>query len=294
MQKITPSLWFNGNAEEAAHFYTSIFKDSKIENVSYYSEAGPRPKGTVLTVVFQLNGQEFMGINAGPEFKFTPAISFFVNCETEQEIDELWSVLSRDGTVLMELDAYPFSKKFGWVEDKFGVSWQLNLAGRTQKITPFLTYVGAQYGKAEEAMHLYLSLFKNADILRIERYSASEGEPEGTVKHAVFTLDGQEFMAMESSHQEHSFTFTPAISLLVNCETQQEVDELWEKLSAGGKEDQCGWLVDRYGVSWQIVPTALGKLMSDEDPEKVKRVTEAMFQMKKLDIKTLQEAYERA
>lgn len=292
LQKITPFLWFNDNAEEAVNFYTSIFQNSKIKNVARYGDAGPGPKGAVMIVDFQLEAQPFIALNGGPEYTFTPAISFFVNCETQQEIDELWNELSRGGTVLMGLDTYPFSEKFGWVEDKFGVSWQLNLASRAQKITPFLMYVGEQHGKAEEAMHFYLSLFKNSSILKVERYGAGEGEPEGSVKHAVFTLDGQEFMAMESNGP-HPFTFTPALSLFVNCETQREVDELWEKLTAGGEEVACGWLKDRYGVSWQIVPSILGQLMQDKDPEKAQRVTQALFQMKKIDIKTLQEAYEQ-
>jgi predicted 3-demethylubiquinone-9 3-methyltransferase (glyoxalase superfamily) len=156
LQKITPSLWFDGNAEEAVTFYTSLFKDAKIESVVRYGEAGPGPEGTVMTMAFQLAGQAFLAINGGPEFQFTPAISF-----------------------------------------------------------------------------------------------------------------------------------------MVNCESQQEVDELWEKLCEGGKEVQCGWLQDKYGLSWQIVPTLLGELMQDKDPEKVKRVTQAMLGMKKLDTRILLEAYEQ-
>jgi predicted 3-demethylubiquinone-9 3-methyltransferase (glyoxalase superfamily) len=290
MQKISSCLWFDDNAEEAVNFYTSIFKNSKIGSVARYGEEGPGPKGRVMTMTFQLDGQEFMALNGGPHFTFSPAISFFVNCETQPEIDELWDKLSEGGTVLMELDTYPFSEKFGWVADKFGVSWQLNRASRTQKIAPFFMYVGKQHGKAEEAIHFYISLFKHSSILNIERYGAGQEEPEGTVMHAVFSLNGQEFMAMDSN-REHPFTFSPAISLFVNCETQEEVDELWEKLSEGGEKEECGWLKDKYGVSWQIVPTVLGELMQDEDPEKSKRVMKTMLQMKKIDIKTLQEAY---
>ena len=162
MQKITPFLWFDNQAEEAANYYSSIFKNSKIRNVTRYAEAGAKvsgiPKGTVMTVTLQIDGQEFMALNGGPMFTFSPAISFFVNCKTQQEIDELWNKLSEGGTVLMELDKYPFSEKFGWLQDKFGVSWQLNLASRTQKITPFLVFVGEQYGKAEEAMNSVFSI----------------------------------------------------------------------------------------------------------------------------------------
>jgi predicted 3-demethylubiquinone-9 3-methyltransferase (glyoxalase superfamily) len=292
MQKITPFLWFDKQAEEAAKLYTSLFDNSKIVDTARYAEGGPLPEGTVMTVTFQLEGQEFMALNGGPEFTLSPAVSFFVNCETQQEIEGLWKTLRRDGVVFMELDKYPFSAQFGWVQDRFGVSWQLNLASRRQKIVPFLTYVGDQDGTAEAAMNDYTSLFRNSSITRIERYSAGENGYAGTVKHATFTLDGQEFMAMDTT-REHSFTFTPALSFFVNCETQEEVDRLWDRLSEGGEKGVCGWLEDRYGVSWQIVPTVLGQLLHDEDREKAARVMKAMLQMTKLDIKALLEAYEQ-
>lgn len=293
MQKITPFLWFDNQAEEAMHFYTSIFKNAKAGDVRRYGDAGPGPEGSVMTASFELEGQQFMVLNGGPEFAFTPAISLFVNCEDKAEVDTLWEKLAHSGTVLMKLDTYPFSEKFGWVVDKFGVSWQLNLVGgkQKQKIFPFLMFVGEQHGKAEEAINFYVSQFKNSSIVRIERYNAGEGGTEGTVKHAIFSLNGQGFMAMESNG-EHPFTFTPAISFFVNCETQEEVDALWEKLSEGGEKDVCGWLKDRYGVSWQIVPANLGTLLSDPDPVKSQKVMRAMMQMRKLDMKALQEAYE--
>ncbi len=293
MQKIIPCLWFDDKVEKAAEFYTSIFKNSKIGNIVRYDEeaakASGRPKGTVLTVEFTLNGQEFMGLNGGPVFKFTPAISFFVSCKTHEEIDELWGKLSEGGTVLMELAKYPFSEKFGWVNDKFGVSWQLILASATQKIAPCLMFVKEQHGKAEEAMNFYVSVFKNSRIHMIARYEKGEDVP-GTVKHAKFSLGGYEFIAMDSG-LDHKFTFTEATSFVINCETQVEVDYFWEKLSKGGKEVQCGWLKDKYGLSWQIVPTILGKMLTYKDPEKSKRVMKALLQMKKLDIKQLEQAY---
>jgi predicted 3-demethylubiquinone-9 3-methyltransferase (glyoxalase superfamily) len=292
MQKISPFLWFDSQAEEAAKFYTSFFDNSRIRRTVRYGESGPGPKGTVMTVSFQLEGQEFVALNGGPQFTFTPAISFFVTCATEDKVDALWQRLSENGKVLMELEKYPFSAKFGWVSDRYGVSWQLNLAGHQNRIAPFLLFVGTQHGKAEEAMESYVSLFKRSSIDQVERYAGVPGETDGTVMHARFSLGGQEFMAMDSN-REHQFTFTPALSLVVNCETQAEVDELWEKLSAGGRKDQCGWLQDRYGVSWQIVPTVLSKLLGDPDPVRARRVMEAMLKMKKLDINGLQQAYEQ-
>jgi predicted 3-demethylubiquinone-9 3-methyltransferase (glyoxalase superfamily) len=154
-----------------------------------------------------------------------------------------------------------------------------------QKITPFLWFDG----RAEEAMNFYISIFKNSKVGRVTRYGEAGPGPKGTVMSATFQLEGQEFMALNGGPQ---FTFTPAISFFVNCETQQEVDALWGKLSEGGKKERCGWLKDKYGLSWQIIPSALGKMLGDKDPEKSKRVMEAMLQMDKIDIKRLQEAYE--
>jgi predicted 3-demethylubiquinone-9 3-methyltransferase (glyoxalase superfamily) len=293
MKKISTCLWFDDRAEEAVNLYSSIFKNSKIEATSRYGEAAAevsgRPKGSVMVVTFQLDGEEFMALNGGPVFTFSPAISFFVSCKTEEEVDSLFQKLSAGGLVLMELAKYPFSEKFAWVNDRFGASWQLCLGNRPQKITPLLMFVGEQQGKAEEAMKFYISQFENSRIINIKHYEAGEMEPEGTVKHAVFSLNGQEFMAMDSNGA-HPFTFTPATSFVANCETQGEVDTLWKKLSDGGRTDRCGWLTDKYGVSWQIVPTVLSEIMQAKDTEKSKRVMEALLQMDKLDIEALRRA----
>jgi predicted 3-demethylubiquinone-9 3-methyltransferase (glyoxalase superfamily) len=155
-----------------------------------------------------------------------------------------------------------------------------------QKITPFLWFDT----NAEEAMNLYTSLFTNSKIVSVSRYGEAGPGQAGTVMTATFTLNGQEFMALNGGPH---FKFTEAISFFVNCETQEEVDELWENLSEGGEKGQCGWLKDKFGVSWQIVPTALGELLGDKDPEKSKRVMEAMLQMHKIDIETLKQAYEQ-
>ena len=296
-QKINPFLWFDTQAEEAVNFYTSIFKNSKTNTVTRYSEPGAKvsgmQNGSVMTIAFKIEGQEFVAINGGPVFRITPAISFFVNCDTAEEVDLLWDSLSEGGTVLMELDKYPFSEKYGWIQDKFGVSWQLILQGRTQKIAPCLMFTGEQHKKAEEAINFYISVFRNSRIIQLERYNAGQG-PEGAVVHSRFLLAGQEFIAMYG-HTELPHAFTPAISFVVNCDTQEETDHFWGKLSEDGDEraQQCGWLQDKYGVSWQIVPVALGQMLNDPDPEKSGRVMQAMLQMKKIDIKTLKKAYEQ-
>lgn len=293
MQKITPFLWFNEEAEEAANLYTSIFKNGKIGDIARYPEGAPGPAGKVMTVNFEIAGQAFTALNGGPEFSFTPAISFFVYCQTQQELDTLWEKLAQGGQVLMELDKYPFSERFGWLNDRYGVSWQLALDGRPQQITPYFLFVGEQCGRAEEAMQFYASQFANSSIAELVRYPAGTGEVEGNVMHGRFLLNGQEFMAMDSS-AEHKFTFTEAISFYVDCETQEEVDRFWVNLSAGGEEGPCGWLKDKFGVSWQIVPRILTVLMSDPDPQKASRVTQAMLKMGKIEISKLQEAYEHA
>jgi predicted 3-demethylubiquinone-9 3-methyltransferase (glyoxalase superfamily) len=155
-----------------------------------------------------------------------------------------------------------------------------------QKITPFLWFDG----KAEEAMNFYVSIFKNSKVGSITRYGDAGPGPKGTVMIAAFQLEGQDFIALNGGPQ---FTFTPAISLFVDCKTQQEVDELWDKLSKGGETNRCGWLRDKYGLSWQIVPSALRELMGDKDPEKSKRVMKAMLQMTKIDIQGLKQAYDQ-
>ena len=296
LQKITPFLWFDTQAEEAANFYVSIFKNSKIKTVTHYESEGAaisgREPGSVMTVAFGLEGQEFVALNGGSMFEITSALSFYVNCDTEQEIDHLWQKFSEGGTVLMQLNKYPFSEKFGWLRDKYGVTWQLMIGEGMQKITPFLMFGGVQSGKAEEAINFYVSLFPLSGIIHLERYESSEDNMEGTLKYARFSLNEQEFLAMDSI-KEHSFTFTPGLSMVVNCKSQEEVDHYWDNLSEGGDEraQQCGWLKDRYGVSWQIVPIEMGVMMSGPDHEKSRRVVQAMLQMKKLDLRVLRKAY---
>ncbi len=154
-----------------------------------------------------------------------------------------------------------------------------------QKITPFLWFDS----NAEEAMNFYVSIFKNSKVLKVTRYGEAGPGPKGTVMSATFQLKGQDFFALNGGPL---FSFTPAISFFVNCETQQEVDELWEKLSEGGQKERCGWLKDKYGLSWQIIPSALGEMLGDKDPAKASRVMHAMLQMNKIDIKGLKQAYD--
>ena len=292
MEKITPHLWFDNNAEEAAKFYTSIFKDSKLKNVTTLHNT---PSGTVEIFTVEVLGQEFTLISAGPLFKFNPSVSFLVACSTKEEVDGLWKKLSEGGTALMDLGEYPFSEKYGWMQDKYGLSWQIMFMGDHKikhRIIPTLMFVGKQYGKAEEAINFYSSVFGNARVGDILRYSkGEEPDKEGTVKHASFMLEDQDFAAMDSA-REHNFAFNEAISFMVHCNTQKEIDYYWEKLSAYPEAEQCGWLKDKYGLSWQIVPNIMDEMLKDSDENKIARVTEAFLQMKKLDIAKLKEVYD--
>lgn len=277
---IYPCLWFDGNAKEAAVFYTSVFKNGRITT------------DTPMVVNFELGGQKFMGLNGGPQFKPNPSISFFVVFENEKETEEAWHKLQEGGQVLMALDKYDWSEKYGWVQDKFGINWQLSygkLDDVGQNFTPVLMFTQNVAGKAEEAIDFYSSVFPDSSTVGILRYSAQDHDQEGLVKHAQFRLGGNVFMAMDST-LDHAFTFSEGISLVVECKDQQEIDHYWNALTQNGEESMCGWLKDPYGVSWQIVPAVIGELMSD--PQKAPGVMDALMGMKKLNMDELVRAYE--
>jgi predicted 3-demethylubiquinone-9 3-methyltransferase (glyoxalase superfamily) len=291
MQKIIPFLWFDNQAEEAANFYMSLFENSRVLEVSRYNEATPERAGQPLVVSFELEGQRFAALNGGPHFKFTPAISLYVTLETETEVDRVWEKLLGGGSVMMPLQKYDWSEKYGWLQDRYGLSWQIALGKRegTQAIVPALLFgEKQQHGKAKEAVKLYTSLF-DSTVQHIMHAPKDEKQTKDLVLHGQFQLAGQTFTAMDSP-SEHAFTFSEAFSLQVNCDNQEEVDKLWNALSAHPQAEQCGWLKDKFGVSWQVVPTVLFKLLQNSDKGKAKRVTEAMLKMKKLEIAALQQA----
>lgn len=291
MPIITPHLWFDKEAKEAAEFYTSLLPDSRVTNITTLHDT---PSGDCDVVSFELANQPFMAISAGPLFKFNPSASFHIACQTKNEVDALWEKLSVGGQVMIPLGAYPFSEHYGWTADRYGVSWQVSYAGTNdipQRITPGLMFVGANCGKAEEALNFYTSIFKDARINFLSRYGEGE-EPDkaGTIRYSSFTLEGMAFSAMDSA-LEHRFGFNEAISFLVPCETQAEIDYYWEKLSADPQAEQCGWLKDKFGLSWQVWPTVIGEMMKNGTREQTDRLTQAFLQMKKFDIATLQRAY---
>lgn len=300
MDKITPHLWFDKEAKEAVEFYTSLFPNSKITNSTTIHNT---PSGDCDVVSFELSSQPFMAISAGPFFKFNPSISFIVQFnpaqgdDARERLDILWNKLLNKGTALMPLQEYPFSKHYGWVQDQYGLSWQLMLADIESEERPFivpsLMFVGNVCGKAEEAINFYLPIFnENSSRGIVARYGPGQApDKEGTILFADFMLSGTWFAAMDSAHN-HDFAFNEAISFMVNCETQEEIDYYWKNLSAVPEAEQCGWLKDKYGVSWQIVPTALGQMMKNGTSKQIDRITQAFLQMKKFDIATLKRVYE--
>jgi predicted 3-demethylubiquinone-9 3-methyltransferase (glyoxalase superfamily) len=299
MQKITPHLWFDKEAQEAAAFYASLIPGSAVTQISKISGT---PSGDCDIVSFSLAGQPFMAISAGPAFKFNPSISFQLKCGTKAEVDDIWKKLVLQGKVLMPLDTYPFSERYGWLEDKYGLSWQIMIAGGealSQRITPALLFVGNVCGRTEEAINFYTSVFlgfpdktnsENTKAEVVARYPKDSGpDQEGSVQYSQFWLSGQEFAAMDSA-REHKFAFNEAVSLMVPCDTQEEIDYFWRQLSADPKAEQCGWLKDKFGVSWQISAANVEDLLGSEDRSQVDRVTQAILKMKKLDLAGIKRA----
>ena len=277
--KIYPCIWFDGQAQQAAETYCSVFSDSKIVSTN------------PMVVIFEIMGKKFMALNGGPVYTPNPSISFFITCSSKEELDNAWKKLIEDGKALMPLDTYPWSDHYGWLEDKYGVSWQLT-TGTPGEISqpdafPSLLFTGEQNGKAEEAINFYTSLFENSKVEVISRYQPGEHDIEDHIKYARFSVNGQRISVMDSSHN-HAFGFSPGVSMVVNCETQEEIDYLWLNLTEGGKESRCGWCQDSFGVSWQIVPTILAELMSD--PAKAPKIVEAFMKMTKFNIQALKEA----
>jgi predicted 3-demethylubiquinone-9 3-methyltransferase (glyoxalase superfamily) len=292
MQKIVPHLWFDKEAMQAAQLYVSAFPHSTIKSATTLQDT---PSGAADVLRFELWGQEFQAINAGPLFRFNPSISFQVKCASKDEVDDLWNRLSPGGQVLMELGAYPFNQWYGWLQDRYGLSWQVLLAGQAagnQKITPVFLFVENMCGKAEDAVRFWASVFHPAARLSSTYYTAGDGlDLEGKLKYGSFSLFGQEFAAMDGAG-EHLFGFNEAISFMVNCDTQAEIDEYWNKLSHVPDAEQCGWLKDQYGVSWQVVPVQLGEMLRGDHREKIDRLTRAFLSMKKLDLARLTQAYQ--
>lgn len=302
MQKIVPNLWFDSEAETAAKLYTEAFAEAKILGVERYPKAAEevsgKPAGSVMTVEFSMGGYKIVGLNGGPIFRPNPLMSFIVNFdpgkdkEARAKLDRAWEKLSEGGKVLMELDKYFFSEYYGWVEDRFGVSWQLILTDpkgdERPLIVPSIMFVGKVAGRAEEAMKFYLSVFRESKLGSVNRYPAgSEPDKEGTLMYADFQIEKQWFATMDSA-REHQFQFNEGVSLMILCKDQEEIDYYWEKLTEGGEESQCGWLRDKFGFSWQVVPEGFEEMM--KEPGMAEKGMAAFLKMKKIEIAELKRA----
>jgi len=281
---IFPCLWYDGDAGASADFYCEVF-------------GGTMTADTPVVVNIELFGQKVMLLNGGPQFKKNASVSFMVICETEEEVEKYWSPLSENGMVLMDLGEYPWSKKYGWVQDRFGVTWQIYLGEKqsSQKIIPTLMFIHENNGKAMKAMEWYTQVFPNSKISSVLKYGDGVGDgthevPEN-VQHAHFEIDGYSFFCMDNSY-DHPFDFNEGISVVVMTDSQEETDHLWNSLTKdGGRESWCGWLKDQFGMSWQIVPKKLIQLMNDPHQEKAQKVVQAMMKMQKIIISDLEEAY---
>lgn len=298
MQKIVPHLWFEKGAVEAAAFYSSVFSNSEIVGKHILSHT---PSGESDVASFTVNGYRLVAFNAGPYAKFNPSVSLMVHFdpaadpEAEKRIQEAWDSLVEGGRALMEIQEYPFSPRYGWLEDRYGVSWQLMLASPDRKPTanvhPALLFTRELAGKVDEAADYYCSVFDNTERGLTARYGENPGpDSPDSVLYCEFKLEDQWFSAMDSSHPP-GFEFNESISFMVVCQDQEEVDRYWSVLSAKPENEQCGWLKDRYGVSWQIVPQEFVQMMESGTPEQIGRLTEAFMQMHKLEIEPLRSAF---
>lgn len=276
---IYPCLGIKGKIAEAATFYIQTFGDGKIIHQNE------------IVISFELSGQKFMLLNDGPSEKPNPAISFTVISEKAVETEGYWNVLLEDGQPLMPLDTYPWSSRYGWIQDKYGVSWQLLTSEKnshSQKFCPSLMFVGENTGRAAEAVQFYTDLFPQSSVLGVMNYAEGDNERANLTKHAQFVINDVIMTAMDSS-LNHAFNFVDGVSLVVACDTQEEIDKYWERLTAnGGREIACGWLVDSFGISWQIVPRIITELLRDS--ERFPRVMQQVMRMKKLIIADLKNA----
>lgn len=279
MQRIVPSLWFDHAAAEAAEFYTAVFPYSRVTQTRHYPDEGlpdwqAEYAGQVLTVEFELGAYRFVAINAGPEFAINPSISFMLNFDpsvhpqAREHLDQLWAALAEGGRELMPLDEYGFSPRYGWVVDRYGVSWQLILtdpAGEPRPfIVPSLMFGDGVQNRAGEAIEFYSSVFEGRAGNQAPYPEATGPAQAGSLQFGEFEVLGQWFVAMDSG-VEQDFTFSPGVSLIVECADQAELDRYWQLLSAVPEAEQCGWCVDRFGVSWQVVPANLPELVAAPD-----------------------------
>jgi predicted 3-demethylubiquinone-9 3-methyltransferase (glyoxalase superfamily) len=293
---IVPCLWLDAHAEAAASLYLEAFADARVDAVARYPESGDnpakRPPGSVLTVDVRLAGQAVTLLNGGPSFRPNPSLSFHVILGDEADVDALHAVLAEGGAELMPLDTYPWSSRYAWIEDRFGVSWQLMTRPDTPepRIVPCLMFAGEHHGGAREAIDAYVGAIPGSRVLEIETFAEGEGGEVGTVKQGRFELAGRPMVAMDGG-TGHAFGFDEGASLQVLCSDQAEVDRVWAALATGGQEGPCGWVRDRFGLWWQVVPESMAAWMSADDAAARDRVFYATLPMGKLDVEALEQAF---
>lgn len=290
MKRIVPHLWFDKEAMEAANFYTSLFKRSGIKGSTIIEDT---PSGKVEIVTFTLVGLDFEAISAGPYFKFNPSINLIARSKSKEEIKRLWEELTKEGSELMPLDEYPFCELYAWVEDRFGLTWQLMYdKDLTEKhsINPGMLFSDIACGRTEEAINFYLEVFNNSSLNFISKYNPGEApDQRARVNYSEFSLDGFKMVAMDNA-MGADFSFNEAFSLIIKCKDQEEIDYYWDRLSADPEAEQCGWIKDKFGVSWQIVPENMEEILFGGTPDEKRRVTQAFLQMKKFDLEELERA----
>lgn len=288
MQKIVPHLWFDKEAVEAATWYVSLFEDSKIIHVATIPDT---PSGDAELVDFQLAGMRFEAINGGPYFKLNPSISLMVACSTAEEVDRLHASLS--SSELMPLGEYPFSKRYAWVQDRYGLTWQLMLVEdmtEHSRIRPSLLFAGEACGKAEEWIDYCSTVFKESKKGYISYYASEDTiDSRAKINYGELELYGMRLIVMDHG-MGGDFTFNEAFSLIVFCRDQEEIDYYWNMLSFVPEAEQCGWLKDQFGMSWQIVPDNMDDIMMNGTKDEIRRVTETLLEMKKLDLAALEKA----
>lgn len=293
MQKIIPNLWFDHTAAEAATFYASVFPNARVTDTQLYPDEGlpdfqAEFAGKEITVSFEIDGYSFIAINAGPEFPVNPSISFLLNFDPSRDpdarahLDQLWAALAESGQVMMPLGEYAHSPHFGWVQDRYGVSWQLMLTNPGGEPRPFivptLLFGSTAQNRAGEAAAYYVDIFPGSRVGTDMRYPEQAGPATpGSVMFTDIELFGQWFGLMDAS-VEQDFTFNCGVSLMIQCADQAEIDRYWDALSAVPEAEQCGWCADRFGLSWQVVPANLGDLMLTGDSYA------ALMGMKKIEI----------
>ncbi|MGP6172926.1 VOC family protein [Corynebacterium sp. A21] len=276
MQRVIPNIWIQRVADEAADFYVNAIPDTQlVDTVKYPGEGLPDFQadfaGKTLTNTLEIDGYKFVLINAGEEFTPNSSISFILNfdpsfrADARGDLDRTWEKLTAEGTVFMELGEYPFSPHYGWVQDRYGVSWQLMLTNPEGVPRPFIVptmmFAGPVQNKATEATDHYLAVLPNAALGNRVTYP----EPQGpvtteSIMFSDFQIDGEWLAAMDSGVEQHT-TFNEGVSLQINAEDQAELDQIWSALSSLPEAEICGWCKDRWGVSWQVVPENINELM---------------------------------